>query len=100
VRLDDQAAAGGYWVRSRDAMAVAARVGADPNFLSTWASALLLLDEADAARPVLGQLASMGYKTRDLDALLVAKKQSYPHNAATLQCSGDEPELTKGFDMP
>lgn len=100
ARRHDEATARGHWMRARDAMATAAQVGADPNFLATWASALLLLDDADGARPVLERLASMGYKTRDFDALVVAKRQSYPLKAAALRCGGDDSELTAGFQMP
>ncbi len=96
----DEATARGQWMRARDAMATSAQVGADPNFIATWASALLLLDDTDGARPALDQLASMGYKTRDFDTLVVSKRQSYPLKAAAQRCGGDGSELTAGFQMP
>jgi tetratricopeptide (TPR) repeat protein len=66
-----------FWTRARDTVAPLAHVGDDPNVLSAWASALLLLDDLDAARPVLQKLAAIGYRTPDFDALLARKKVSY-----------------------
>jgi eukaryotic-like serine/threonine-protein kinase len=70
-----------YWTQARDAVAPVTRVGDDPNALAAWASALLLLDDLDAARPVLQKLAGMGYRTPDFDALLAAEKAPYAVSA-------------------
>ncbi len=69
------------WTQARDTVAPIALVGNDPNVLAAWASALLLLHDLDAARPVLQKLAAMGYRTPDFDALLAAKKVSYTVDA-------------------
>jgi tetratricopeptide (TPR) repeat protein len=73
-------AARDQWVQARDAIAPIVRVGDDPNVLASWATALLLLNDL-SARPVLQKLAAMGYRSRDLDALLAAKKLPYAANA-------------------
>ena len=70
-------AARDYWLKARDAITPVARRGEDPNMLATWASALLLLDDLDAAHPILQRLADMGYRTPDFYALLAAKKVPY-----------------------
>ncbi|WP_266180868.1 TIR domain-containing protein [Dyella humicola] len=74
----DAAAARDAWVRARDAIAVTARSSDDPNVLSTWAGALLLLDDIDAARPAVAKLASMGYRAPDFVALVTLKQVDYP----------------------
>jgi tetratricopeptide (TPR) repeat protein len=94
----DSANAREDWIRARDAIATAAKVGADPNFLCTWAMALLLLDDSIGARPILDQLAAMGYQTPDLQTLVRAKKQRYDLVGAS-SCSEDESQLTAAFDM-
>jgi hypothetical protein len=86
----DTAAARAQWMHARDALAPAMHRGADPNFVATMASAHLLLDDTAAASPLLGQLAAMGYRTRDLDALLVAKKQPYELKSAPGGCGVEE----------
>jgi hypothetical protein len=77
----DRIAARDRWEQARDAVAPIARVGDDPNVLATWTTALLLLNDLGEARPLLQKLAAMGYRSRDLDALLAAKKLPYVANA-------------------
>ena len=77
----DMSSAHNYWTQARDAVAPITRMGDDPNVLAAWASALLLLDDSAAARPVIQKLAGMGYRTPDLDALLASKKLPYTVNA-------------------
>ncbi len=85
---NDMAAAHAQWQTARDVIAVPARLGADPNFLSALASALLLLGDRTAARPVLDQLATMGFRTPLFQALLDEKKQSY--QGRSTNCGGEE----------
>ena len=73
----DASSAHNYWTQAREAVEPITRVGDDPNLLAAWASALLLLNDLDAARPVLQKLADMGYRTPDFDALLASKKAPY-----------------------
>ena len=62
-----------YWVRARDTVAPLGHTG-DPNLLAVYASALILLNNLDAARPLLQKLGAMGYRTADFNALLTEKK--------------------------
>ncbi len=80
AKHQDKVSAREYWMRARDAAAPIAQKGDDPNVLATWVSALILLDDVSATRPVLQKLAGMGYRTPDMDALLAAKKSSYTAN--------------------
>jgi eukaryotic-like serine/threonine-protein kinase len=89
ARRHDMSSARAHWSAARDVVSTAARVGADPNFLAAWASALLLLDDMKSAHPVVERLASMGYRTRDFDRLLAEKHQPYPWNAITVQRAGN-----------
>jgi tetratricopeptide (TPR) repeat protein len=72
ARRSEAAVAREHWMRARDAIAKDVTVGANPNFLSAWASAQLLLGESDAARPAIDQLIAMGFYTPDFAALLAA----------------------------
>ena len=85
------------WEQARRTIGEAARVGAEPEFLATWTMATLLLGDTAAARPVLDQLASMGYLTPQLEALLKTTQQSYRIRPTDLRC-GSEPSgaATKG----
>jgi hypothetical protein len=65
------------WDRARVLAASAPLSGADPTFLATQASVLLLLDKSDAAAPLLARLATMGYRTADLAALTASKDVAY-----------------------
>ena len=81
TKRKDAKSARDSWTQARDTVAPIAHVGNDPNVLAAWASALLLLHDLDAARPVLQKLAAMGYRTPDFDALLAAKRVSYTVDA-------------------
>jgi eukaryotic-like serine/threonine-protein kinase len=83
------AAARERWQQARGTLEGAARVGADPEFLAAWSQALLLLGDTDTARPVLDQLATMGYRTPDFERLLKATRQSYRTRPVALQCGSD-----------
>lgn len=74
------AAARRYWIRARDTSRPVARSGADPNFLAAYAEALLRLDQTRDARPVVAELNSMGYRTVDFVALVIADHLAYPVN--------------------
>ncbi len=80
ARRNDAAAAHDYWRQARDAVAPAAQVGENPNFLAVYAGALLLLDEVDAARPFVEKLWSMGYRTKDFVVLLSSRQLAYQVN--------------------
>jgi tetratricopeptide (TPR) repeat protein len=82
------------WLKARDVVTPAAQVGADPNFLSAWASALLLLDDG-AARSVVDRLASMGYSTPDFRALLALKKQTYSASSMEQRCGMAEQKVSQ-----
>jgi tetratricopeptide (TPR) repeat protein len=86
----DVEAARDQWMQAGDAIATAARTGADPNFLAAWATALLLLDDAAAARPIVEQLLSMGYRAPDFGALLAAKRPHYSLKSPEPWCASDE----------
>lgn len=66
-----------YWTQARDLVVPVSHVGDDPNVLAAWASALLLLDDMGAARPVLQKLAAMGFAAPDFGALIAAKNVTY-----------------------
>ena len=70
ARRQNLAAARERWEQARGTIGGAAQVGAEPEFLATWTKSLLLLGDTATARPVLDQLALMGYQTRDFEALL------------------------------
>jgi tetratricopeptide (TPR) repeat protein len=91
----DPAAAHQQFTEARDAVAAAAAVGADPNFLAAWASALLLLDDA-SARPVIDRLASIGYQTPDFQRVMLTAGQSYPLKTAKARCGVEQPPVTLG----
>jgi len=94
----DRAAARHQFTQARDAVAAAARVGADPNFLAAWASTLLLLDDA-GARPIIDHLASIGYQTPDFDRLMRSERQFYPLKPLEARCGIEQSPVTKGRDF-
>jgi tetratricopeptide (TPR) repeat protein len=94
-RRQNPAAAREHWEQARGAISNAARVGADPEFLANWTKALLLLGDTDTARPVLNQLATMGYQTPDFEALLKTTRQSYRTQPVALRCGSDPPAPTR-----
>ena len=82
---NEMAAAHADWTQARDTIAPATKAGDDPNFLAACASALLLLDEIDAARPVVARLAAMGYRASGFVALVAAKKLDYTVDANAIR---------------
>jgi hypothetical protein len=66
------------------------RIGANPNFLSAWASVHLLLGEADAARPAIDQLVAMGYHTPDFAAVLAATNVAHLVTPLEKRCGAGE----------
>ena len=96
ARRQNLTAARERWEQARDTIAGAARVGADPDFLATWTMALLLLGDTATARPILDQLALMGYQTPEFEALLKTAKQSYGTKPTSLLCGNDPPGATSG----
>jgi tetratricopeptide (TPR) repeat protein len=76
-KRNDATTAREYWIRAREGIAPIARMGDDPNILAALASALLLLNDLNAARPVVQRLSAMGYRTPDLDSLLATKNVPY-----------------------
>jgi len=89
VLQHDRAVARGQFAQARDAVATAAQVGADPNFLAAWASALLVLDDANA-RPVIDHLASIGYQTPDFQRVLRSARQTYSLKTVEAWCGRDQ----------
>jgi eukaryotic-like serine/threonine-protein kinase len=77
ARRNEPAEAREHWTHAREVIANDVRVGANPNFLSVRASALLLLGEAGAARPAIDQLVAMGYYTPDFAAVLAATNAAH-----------------------
>jgi eukaryotic-like serine/threonine-protein kinase len=73
----DELAARHNWERARDTLATAVETGSDPNFLAAWASAQLLLNEVEAARPVVARLSMVGYRTPDFVELVARRKLAY-----------------------
>jgi tetratricopeptide (TPR) repeat protein len=84
-----------HWEQARGAISSAAQVGADPDFLANWTKTLLLIGDTDAARPVLKQLATIGYQTPDFEALLKTTKQSYRIQPVALRCGSDPTPATR-----
>jgi tetratricopeptide (TPR) repeat protein len=65
------------WINARDVVRPVAQASADPSVLVTYASASLLLDDMETARPLVQRLADMGYRTADFNALVSSKKLPY-----------------------
>jgi tetratricopeptide (TPR) repeat protein len=80
AKRKDTNSARDYWTQARDASAPIARMGNDPSALAAWASALLLLNDLTTARSIIQNLAGIGYRAADFDALLGAKKVEYVPN--------------------
>jgi eukaryotic-like serine/threonine-protein kinase len=99
ARRQNLAAARERWEQARGTIGGAAQVGAEPEFLATWTKSLLLLGDTATARPVLDQLALMGYQTRDFEALLTTTKQSYRTKPTALRCGTDPPGVTQGDEI-
>jgi tetratricopeptide (TPR) repeat protein len=88
ARQGDRDAARAHWDQARTVIADSARVGADPEFLTVWAQARLLLGDTEGARPILQQLAEMGNQTPELKALFRTAHEPTPIPVA-LQCSNE-----------
>ncbi|MBK7903215.1 MAG: hypothetical protein IPJ97_09915 [Proteobacteria bacterium] len=86
ARRNERAAAREHWTQAREVIANDVRVGANPNFLSVRASALLLLGEAGAARPAIDQLVAMGYYTPDFAAVLAATNMAHLVTPSGMRC--------------
>jgi len=99
ARRQNLAAARERWEQARGTIRGAAQVGAEPEFLATWSKSLLLLGDTATARPVLDQLALMGYQTRDFEALLTTTKQSYQTKPTALRCGSDPPGITQSDEI-
>ena len=80
-----------HWIRAREAIGSDVRVGANPNFLSAWASAHLLLGEPTVARPAIDQLVAMCYYTPDFAALLDATGMAQLVTPPARRCGKGEP---------
>jgi len=87
---EDATTARGYWMQAREILTPVAQKADDPNVLAAWASALLLLDDVSAARPVVQRLAAMGYRTGDFTALLAAKGVPYAVSVDFVRRVSDE----------
>ena len=90
TRRNEGAVAREHWSAARKTIANDVPIGANPNFLSTWASALLLLGEVGAARPAIGQLVAMGYYTPDFAAVLAATNAAQLMTPPEKRCGIDE----------
>jgi tetratricopeptide (TPR) repeat protein len=91
VHRNEAAVARDHWNAARKAIEDDVPVGANPNFLSAWASALLLLGEAEAARPAITQLVAMGYYTPDFAAVLAATNAPDLMTPSDRRCGNGEP---------
>ena len=86
MRRNEGAEARAHWIQAREAIANEVHIGANPNFLSTWASANLLLGDAGAARPAIDQLVAMGYYTPDFAAVLAATNVAHLMTPSEKRC--------------
>ena len=91
ARRNERAEAREHWTRAREVIANDERVGANPNFLSVRASALLLLGESGAARPAIDQLVAMGYYTPDFAAVLAATNMTHLMTPHDRRCGHGDP---------
>jgi len=85
AKRGDEDAARTAWALARDTVTPVVNAGDDPNALATAASASLLLDEDDTARPLLAKLEAMGYQTPDFGALVAAKHVAYTVDAEAVR---------------
>jgi hypothetical protein len=90
TRRNEGADAREHWTQARETIANEVHIGANPNFLATWASALLLLGEPEAARPAIDQLAAMGFYTLDFAAVLAATNAAHLVTAVEKRCGNGE----------
>jgi tetratricopeptide (TPR) repeat protein len=90
ARRNEGAVAREQWLEARKAIANDVSIGANPNFISAWASAQLLLGETDAAEPAIEQLTAMGYYTRDFEATLASAGRDRMVTPVGKRCGNDE----------
>jgi len=90
TRRTEGADAREHWIQAREAIANEVHIGANPNFLSAWASANLLLGEVGAARPAIDQLVAMGYYTPDFAAVLAATNVAHLMTPSAKRCGNGE----------
>jgi tetratricopeptide (TPR) repeat protein len=90
AKRKEASAARDHWIHARDGITAIAAMGDDPNVLAVRASALLLLNDLPAARPVLRKLAGMGYRGRDFEDLVATRKVPYAVDADVMQRISDE----------
>jgi tetratricopeptide (TPR) repeat protein len=93
ARRDEGATAREHWTEAREAIANDMPIGANPNFISAWASAHLLLGEAGAARPAIDQLVAMGYCTPDFAAVLTATEMTDLVTPPEKRCGAGKPAV-------
>jgi len=91
ARRNEEPVARKHWLQAREAIAKDVPVGANPNFLSAWASAHLLLGEPGAARPAIDRLVAMGYHTPDFADVLAATDMAHLMTPAERRCGNGEP---------
>ena len=96
---NEDAVARRHLTQARETIAGDVPVGANPNFLSVWASAHLLLGEPAVARPAIDRLVTMGYHTPDFAALLTATGMARLITPAGKRCGNGEPDspTTRGM---
>mgnify|MGYP006390331225 CR=1 FL=1 len=90
TRRNQGADAREHWIQAHESIANDVPIGANPNFLSTWASAHLLLGEVGAARPAIDQLVAMGYHTPDFAAVLAAANVDHLVTPIEKRCGSGE----------
>ncbi|MBK6453988.1 MAG: TIR domain-containing protein [Proteobacteria bacterium] len=90
TRRDQGAVAREHWIQARESIANDVLIGANPNFLSTWVSAHLLLGEVGVARPAIGQLVAMGYYTPDFEAMLATVNVDHLVTPIEKRCGSGE----------
>ncbi len=78
----DLAAARTHWMQALEPIAGDAKTSDDPDLLSTWATALLLANDVEAARTVVAKLQAMGYRDADFVTLAQSRQLDYPVNEA------------------
>jgi tetratricopeptide (TPR) repeat protein len=100
TKRGDVAAARERWTRARNALAALGKAGNDINLLAASATCLLLLDDIEAAQPVVSKLAAIGYRTPDFVALTDSKHVAFPADARLSQRIAEildqEPEAGEG----
>lgn len=99
ARRKENAVAREQWLEARRTIANDVPIGANPNFISAWASAQLLLGETDAARPAIEKLTAMGYYTRDFEGALAAAGLDRMVTPVNKRCGRDAATSAKAAGM-